>query len=286
MKQININTIQKLKNDGQKITSLTAYDYSTAKYLDEAGIDIILVEDSLAMVALGYETTHSIGMEEMLIFTKAVARGAKRALVTADMPFMSYHTNISDAVKNAGEMIRAGAKAVKIEGGSNYIIEVTERCVQSGIPVIGHLGFTPQFLNTLGGYNIQGKSYDATLEIIEQAKKLEQAGAFAIVLEMVPEESAKFITDNLTAPTIGIGAGRYCSGQILVSDDVFGKFSEFTPKFARKFGDLKSLIQNSANQYIEEVKNGNFPNKEEIFNLSDEEIRLLEKHSNTRIGLC
>jgi len=286
MKKISVNTIQKLKNDGQKITSLTAYDYSTAKYLDEAGVDIVLVGDSLAMVALGYETTHSIGMDEMLIFAKAVARGAKRALVAVDMPFMSYHANVSDAIKNAGEIIRTGAKAVKIEGASDYILEVVERCVQSGIPVIGHLGFTPQFLNTIGGYNIQGKSFGATMEILEQAKKLEQAGVFAIVLEMVPEESAKFITDNLTVPTIGIGAGRYCSGQILVSDDVFGKFSEFTPKFARKFADLKLLIQNSSKQYVDEVKNGKFPSEEEVFKLSDEERRQLELRSSTKVQLC
>lgn len=283
MKRISVNTIQKLKNDGQKITSLTAYDYSTAKYLDEAGVDIVLVGDSLAMVALGYETTHSIGMEEMLVFTKAVAKGAKRALVAVDMPFMSYHTDISTAIKNAGEMIRVGAKAIKIEGASDYILEVVERCVQSGIPVIGHLGFTPQFLNTIGGYNIQGKSYAATLEILEQAKKLEKAGVFAIVLEMVPEESAKYITDNLTVPTIGIGAGRYCSGQILVSDDIFGKFSDFTPKFARKYGDLRLLIQNTAKQYVEEVKNSKFPSEEEVFNLSEDELMQLEIHTQSKV---
>lgn len=279
LKKITTKTIQKLKNDGQKITSLAAYDYSTAKYLDEAGVDIVLVGDSLAMVALGYETTHAIGMEEMLVFTKAVAKGATRALVAVDMPFMSYHTDIATAIKNAGEMIRIGARAVKLEGASDYILEVVQRCVQSGIPVIGHLGFTPQFLNTIGGYNIQGKSYAATLEILEQAKKLEKAGVFAIVLEMVPEESAKYITDNLTVPTIGIGAGRYCSGQILVSDDIFGKFSDFTPKFARKFGDLSLLIKNTAKQYVEEVKNGTFPSEEEVFKLSEEEFRQLKIHT-------
>jgi len=285
-KKISVKTIQKLKNDGQKITALTAYDYSTAKYLDEAGVDIVLIGDSLAMVALGYETTHSIGMEEMLIFTKAVAKGAARALVATDMPFMSYHSDIATAVKNAGEMVRAGARAVKIEGGGKYILEVVERCVQAGIPVIGHLGFTPQFLNTIGGYNIQGKTFNTTLEILEQAKDLEKAGVFAIVLEMVPEESAKYITDNLTVPTIGIGAGRYCSGQILVSDDVFGKFSDFTPKFARKYADLSLLIQNSAKQYVEEVKNGKFPSEEEVFKLSEEELKQLEIHTTNGIEQC
>lgn len=279
-KKISVNTIQKLKNDGQKITALTAYDYSTAKYLDEAGLDIVMVGDSLAMVALGYETTHAIGMEEMLVFTKAVAKGSTRALVVADMPFMSYHCDISTAIKNAGEMIRIGAKAIKLEGASKYILEVVERCLQSGIPVMGHLGFTPQYLNTIGGYNIQGKSYAKTLEILEQAKQLEKAGVFAIVLEMVPEESAKYITENLTVPTIGIGAGRYCSGQILVSDDIFGKFSDFTPKFARKYADLNLLIKNSTVQYIEDVRNGKFPSEEEVFKLNEDELRQLE--INTR----
>jgi 3-methyl-2-oxobutanoate hydroxymethyltransferase len=272
MKKISINTIQKLKNNGQKITALTAYDYSTAKYLDEAGLDIVMIGDSLAMVALGYETTNSIGMEEMLVFTKAVAKGATRALVIADMPFMSYQSDIATAVKNAGEMIRAGARAVKLEGCNKYILEVVERCVQSGIPLMGHLGFTPQSLNTIGGYNIQGKTFDKTLKILEKAKQLEQSGVFAIVLEMMPEESAKYITDNLNIPTIGIGAGRYCSGQILVSDDIFGKFCDFTPKFARKYGDLSLLIKNCATQYVKEVQDGKFPSEEEVFNLSEEEL--------------
>lgn len=285
-KKVTVKTIQKFKNEGQKITALTAYDYSTAKYIDEAGIDIVMVGDSLAMVALGYETTHSIGMEEMLIFTKAVAKGTQRALLTFDMPFMSYHASVSEAVKNAGEAIKYGARAIKIEGGGKYILDVIERCTQCGIPVMGHLGFAPQFLNTIGGYNIQGKSFDATLEILEQAKQLEKAGVFAIVLEMVPEESAKFITDNLTVPTIGIGAGRYCSGQILVIDDVLGKFSDFTPKFARKYGDLKLLIQNSVKQYAEDVKSGEFPGDNEVFKLTEEELRQLNIHSNTEVHSC
>ncbi len=285
MKRTTIKTIQKLKNEGQKITSLTAYDYSTAKYLDEAGVDIVLIGDSLAMVALGYETTHSIGMEEMLVFTKAVAKGATRALVVADMPFMSYHTDCATAVKNAGEFIKSGAKAVKIEGCNDYILEVIERCIGAGIPVMGHLGFTPQYLNTIGGYNVQGKSYEATLEILDKAKQLEKAGVFAIVLEMVPEESTKYITDNLNVPTIGIGAGRHCSGQILVSDDIFGKFSDFTPKFARKYGDLHLLIKNCAQQYVKDVQNGKFPSEEEIFKLSEEEIFKLSEEELRQLNI-
>lgn len=267
LKKITVNTIQKYKSNNEKFSVLTAYDYSTAKYIDEAGIDIVLIGDSLAMVALGYDTTHSIGVEEMKIFTKAVAKGAKRALVVTDMPFLSYHTDVSTAISNCGEMIRLGANAVKIEGYSDYILEVVKRLTTSGIPVMGHLGFTPQFLNTLGGYKIQGKTQEATEEILKQAKRLENAGAFSVVLEMVPEESAKYITENLKIPTISCGAGRYCDAQVLVSDDVFGKFSDFKPKFARKYGDMKSLIFDCAKRFNEDVKNGNFPNDEEIFKL-------------------
>lgn len=276
MNKININTIQKLKNESRKITALTAYDYSTAKYMDEADIDIILVGDSLAMVILGYDSTTAIGMEEMTVFTKAVVKGTKRALVVADLPFMSYQCNISDALKNAGEMIKLGAGAVKLEGGSQYILEIVERCTQSGIPVMAHLGFTPQYLNTIGGYHVQGKTYENTMKILEQAKKLEAAGAFAIVLEMMPEESAKYITDNLKMPTIGIGAGRFCSGQILVSEDAFGKFSDFTPKFVRKYADLHSVIENSVKQYVQEVRDGKFPSENETFKLPEEELKQFE----------
>ena len=244
---------------------MTAYDYSTAKYIDEAGIDIILIGDSLSMVALGYDTTHSIGIEEMRIFTGAVARGVRRALIVTDMPFLSYHTDVPSAVKNCGEMIKLGANAVKIEGFSDYILDVIRRLVETGIPVMGHLGFTPQFLNTLGGYKIQGKTKEAADEILKQAKKLEKAGVFSIVLEMVPQESAKYITENLTVPTISCGAGKYCDAQVLVSDDVFGKYSDFKPKFARKYGDMRNLIFECAKQYNDDVKSGKFPSDEEVF---------------------
>jgi len=265
MSKITVKTIQKIKENNGKFSVLTAYDYSTAKYLDEAGIDIILIGDSLAMVALGYETTHSVGVEEMKIFTRAVAKGVSKAMVVTDMPFMSYHTDISSAVKNCGEMIKCGANAVKIEGYSDYIKSVIKRLVETGIPVIGHLGFTPQFLNTLGGYKIQGKTQDSTEEILRQAKDIEEAGAFAIVLEMVPQESAKYITENISIPTISCGAGKYCTAQVLVSDDVFGKYSDFTPKFARKYGDMKSLILECAKNFDKDVKSGNFPSESEIF---------------------
>ena len=279
IKKVSVNTIQKIKNNGEKFSVLTAYDYSTAKYLDEAGIDIILIGDSLAMVALGYDTPHKVGVDEMSIFTKAVARGVSRAMVVTDMPFMSYNIDIESALTNVCNMVKYGANAVKIEGYSDYILNVIKRCVESGVPVMGHLGFTPQFLNTIGGYNIQGKSFDATLKILEQAKKLEQAGVFSIVLEMVPEESAQYITENLTVPTISCGAGRYCTGQVMVSDDMLGKFSEFKPKFAREYADMRNLILDCAKQYDYDVKHGLYPSEDEVFKLAEDELKQLQTHS-------
>ena len=286
IKKVSVNTIQKLKDNNEKIAVLTAYDYSTSKYLDECGVEIVLIGDSLAMVALGYENTQSIGVDEMKIFTKAVAKGVNRALVVTDMPFMSYNISLQNALENCGIMLANGADAVKIEGCNEYILNVITRCVQSGIPVMGHLGFTPQYLNTIGGYNIQGKSFDSTLEILRQAKLLEQAGVFCIVLEMVPEESAKFITENLRVPTIGIGAGKYCSGQVLVSDDLFGKFSNFTPKFARKYSDLKSIMSDAVVRYVKDVKDGNFPSESEVFNLSDDELNKLHEYEKGEFVKC
>ena len=265
VKKVTVSTLQKCKKEGEKFSVLTAYDYSTAKYLDEAGIDVILIGDSLAMVALGYETTHSVGVDEMKIFTRAVAKGVSRALVVTDMPFLSYHTDVADAIKNCGEMIRQGANAVKIEGSGEYIANIVKRLTECGIPVVSHLGFTPQFINTLGGYKIQGKTQEATEELLKQAKVLEKAGAFAILLEMVPQESAKYITENLKIPTISCGAGKYCTAQVLVSDDVFGKFSDFTPKFARKYADMKSMIIDCAKRFDYDVKNGFFPSDKEVF---------------------
>lgn len=265
VKKVTVNTIKNYKADKEKFSVLTAYDCYTAKYIDEAGVDIVLIGDSLAMVALGYENTNSVGVDEMKIFTQAVSRGVSRAMVITDMPFLSYHVSVEDAVKNCGQMIKCGANGVKIEGGSDYIVSVIKRLTSVGIPVMGHLGFTPQFLNMLGGYKIQGKTQEAAEEILNQAKRLEKAGVFSIVLEMVPEESAKYITERLTVPTISCGAGRYCDAQVLVCDDVFGKYPEFKPKFARKYGDMGKLIYECAKQYNDDVKSGKFPSEEEVF---------------------
>lgn len=263
-KKTTIKTIKKLKDDGQKIAVLTAYDYSTAKYLDNAGVDMILVGDSLANVALGYESTQQIGVEEMEIFVGAVSRGTKRALVIADMPFMSCTVSIEKAMENIGLMVKAGASAVKIEGGSDYIISLVKRCTEAGIPVMAHLGLTPQYIHAIGGYKVQGKTDEEAEQLLTQAKKLQDAGAFSLVLEMVPENTAKYITENIEIPTIGIGGGKYCSGQILVTDDMLGKFSDYTPKFVRKYANLKEIITDAVQKYCEDVKNGNFPKEDEV----------------------
>lgn len=276
LKPVTSRTLQKMKDNKEKITMLTAYDFSTAKYIDECGVDTILVGDSLGMTILGYDTTIKVTMEDMLTFTKAVTNGAKRALVVADMPFLSYHTSKEQTVLNAGKLIQVGAKAVKLEGASDFILDEVNHLTQCGINVVGHLGFTPQYINTIGGYFVQGKSYENTIKLLEAAKKLEDNGAFALVLEMVPEESAKYISENLSIPTIGIGAGKYCDGQVLVIDDVLGKYPGLVPKFVKQYANLKDVMKSAIEQYNTEVKNGVFPYKENTFNLTDEEREKLE----------
>ncbi len=279
-KKVTVKTIKSMFENGEKIAVLTAYDYSTAKYIDEAGADIVLVGDSLANVALGYESTHSVSMTEMLIFVGAVSRGVNRAMVIADMPFMSYNISLEEAIRNAGDFIKAGANAVKIEGCNDYILSVIKRCVQSGIPVLAHLGFTPQSKNTIGGNLIQGKTLSDTMNILEQAKQLQEAGAFAVVLELVPEESSQYITENIEIATIGIGAGRFCSGQVLVSDDMLGKFSDYKPHFARQYANLKETIKNSSEEFIKDVKDSKFPSEDEVFHLSEQELYLLKSEGS------
>ena len=276
----NIQKIQQFKDENKKITVLTAYDYSTAKYFDEAGVDIILIGDSLAQVILGLNSTSDISMTEMQVFTGAVARGVKNALVVSDMPFMSSQIDKSKTVENALLLIKAGANAVKIEGASDFTIDCIKHLTQNGIPVMGHLGFTPLSINALGGNKIQGKDSNRTIGILEQAKKLQEAGCFAIVLELMPKESAEFITKNINIPTIGIGAGNGCSGQVLVSEDLLGKYDRFTPKFARKFASLKEIIIEAGRKYCESVENGTFPNENESFSLNCEEVKKLENYKN------
>ncbi len=272
--------IQKMKKEGIKIAALTSYDFSTAKYADEAGIDLILVGDSVGQVVLGYDSTTKVTLDDMKVFTRAVVNGAKNPLIVVDMPFMSYHTGVFEAVKNAGELIRLGAGAVKIEGGFDYIIDTIKQMTKSGIPVMGHLGFTPQYINVLGGHFVQGKNLKNTIEILEAAKKIQDAGAFSLVLEMVPDVCAKYISENLEIPVIGIGAGKYTDGQILVVDDVLGKFDGFSPKFVRKYADIKTTIKNAVSSYVKDVKEQTFPEINESFQLKEDEYEEFESYIN------
>lgn len=262
-----VNTFQRLKDNNEKIAMLTAYDYSTAQVLEQSDIDGILVGDSLAMVALGYENTYNITIDEMLVFVKAVSRGAKNSFIIGDMPFMSYNLTIEQGLENASKMIKAGASGVKLEGCNEHILKLVKRCVESGIPVLGHLGFTPQLMNTIGGHKIQGKTTEKIEEILASAKRLQEAGCFAIVLELMPEESAKYVTENLRVPTIGIGAGKFCSGQIVVTDDILGKFTDFAPKFVKKYANLHDTVSSAVQEYRLEVKNELFPTEKESFQL-------------------
>ncbi len=273
-----IQKIQNYKKEGKKITVLTAYDYSTAKYIDQAGVDMILIGDSLAQVALGYNNTTDIGMEEMLVFVRAVSRAVESALVVADMPFMSFQIDKVETMKNACEFIKAGANAIKLEGSSDFTIENIKHLTQNGIPVMGHLGFTPMSINSLGGHKIQGKDADRTIDILKDALRLQSAGCFAIVLEMLPLQSSQFISQRLRIPTIGIGGGKFCDGQVLVSDDLLGKYDRFKPKFARQYSSLKDIIFNVAKAFCQDVESGAFPNVKESFTLDTKEIEKLENY--------
>ena len=275
-KPITVKTFQRMKEQDEKITMLTSYDFSTAKYVDEVGIDSILVGDSLGMTILGYDTTINVTIEDMLTFTKAVARGVNRALVVADMPFLSYHVSKEQATINAGKLIQAGAKAVKLEGASPFILDIIHHLTQCGISVVGHLGFTPQYINSIGGYLVQGKSYENTVKLLEAAKKLQEAGAFALVLEMVPEETAKYITENIDIPTIGIGAGKFTDGQVLVIDDLKGKYAGNIPKFVKRYANVSEIMKKAILEYSEDVKNGVFPSSEHTFFLAPEEKEKFE----------
>lgn len=264
-----VSTISEQKKSGDKITMLTAYDYSTAKLADEAEVNTILVGDSLGMVMLGYEDTLSVTMEDMLHHTKAVTRGAKNALVVADMPFMSYQTSVYDAVVNAGRLIKEGrAQAVKLEGGAAVAEQIRAIC-DAQIPVVAHLGLTPQSVNAFGGFKVQGKTAERAKQLIEDAKIVEKAGAFAVVLECIPAPLAKKITESINIPTIGIGAGAGCDGQVLVYQDMLGMFGGFTPKFAKRYENVGEIMVNAFKKYIDEVKTGVFPSEEHSFKLSD-----------------
>ena len=263
------------KVNKDKITVLTAYDYQTAKLVDRAGIDCILVGDSLGMVVLGYEDTLEVTMEDMIHHTRAVARGTEKAFVVADMPFMSYHISIEESVRNAGRLVQEGkAKGVKLEGGSE-IIDKIKAIIDAKVPVMGHIGLTPQSVNLFGGFKVQGKNEEKAKEIIEDALLLEKAGVFAIVLEGIPEKLANIITEKLSIPTIGIGAGVDCDGQVLVINDMLGINDGFIPKFVKQYKSIHTDITSGASEYIKEVKSGEFPKMEHTFSIDDEVIKKL-----------
>ncbi len=270
-KKVTTLTFRQKKEHGEPITMLTAYDYPTALALDQAGIDSILVGDSLAMVVLGYETTLPVTMDEMLHHSRAVARGAKSALLIGDMPFMSYQVSVEEAVRNAGRFLQnGGMDAVKLEGGRERI-DAVRAIVAAGIPVMGHLGLTPQSIHQLGGFRVQGKTASAAQHLLEDALMLEEAGCFSLVLESVPTQLATYISRHLSIPTIGIGAGAGCDGQVLVSHDLLGLFERFTPKFVKKYANLHDEMQRAFTEYIADVQNSQFPAVEHTVQMSEAE---------------
>lgn len=275
-----VTTLQKQKEENKKITMLTAYDYSMAKLMDEAGIEMILVGDSLGMVILGYEDTLPVTMEDMIHHTRAVTRGTSDTFVVGDMPFMSYQTSTYDAVKNAGRLIQEGhAQAVKLEGGAAVCAQI-EAIVKASIPVVAHIGLTPQSVNAFGGFKVQGKSIDAARQLVEDAKAVEKAGAFMVVLECVPAKLASLISKTVHIPTIGIGAGNGCDGQVLVYQDMLNMFSGLKPKFVKHFGNIGDSMKQAFSDYSKEVKEGSFPAEEHTFKIEDEVMEQLYKEYN------
>lgn len=270
-------TMQKQKEQGEKISMLTAYDYSTAKLMDQAGINSLLVGDSLGMVMLGYEDTLSVTMEDMIHHSRAVANGAQNALVVTDLPFMSYHISIPEAVANAGRLIKEGhSAAVKLEGGEAFS-KTIQAITRASIPVMGHIGLTPQSIHAFGGFKVQGKTIEAAQKILQDALAVEKAGAFAIVLEVIPADLAALITKKLTIPTIGIGAGNQTDGQVLVYQDMLGMYGEMQPKFVKRYADLGAEMNSAIQHYKTEIQQEQFPAAEHTFCIAPEIIAALEK---------
>jgi len=265
--RVNIGEIREMKQRGEKIPMLTAYDYAFAKIIDEAGVPLILVGDSLGMVILGYESTIPVTMDEMIHHVKAVVRGTKHALVIGDMPFMTYHVSMEDTLRNAARFIQeGGAQAVKLEGGE-VVADKVSRLVSCGIPVQGHIGLTPQSVNQLGGYKVVGKTPEVAVCLLNDAKALEEAGAFSIVLECVPAPLSQLITERATVPTIGIGAGKCCDGQVQVVSDILGLFTDFVPKHAKQYARLNQTVTTAVTDYIAEVKAGDFPTPKQSYEM-------------------
>jgi 3-methyl-2-oxobutanoate hydroxymethyltransferase len=267
--RVNIGELKEMQQRGEKIPMLTAYDYATAKLIDEVGVPLVLVGDSLGMVVLGYESTIQVTMDEMIHHTRAVVRGTKRALIVADMPFMTYHIDVSEALHNASRFIQeGGAQAVKIEGGES-LAETIRRMVGCGIPVMGHIGLTPQFIHQLGGFKVQGRTSEAAARLLRDAIAIERAGAFSIVLEAIPAPLAKIVTEKVSIPTIGIGAGIDCDGQVQVISDLLGLFTDFVPKHAKQYTKLADMIKTAVADYIAEVQTGSFPTEQQSFAMDE-----------------
>lgn len=274
--RVTISHLKEMKQRGERIAMLTAYDYSTAMFLDEVGIPVILVGDSLGMVVLGYDTTLPVTMDVMVHHTKAVVRGAKRALVIADMPFMSYQASPEEAMRNAARFLQeAGAQAVKLEGGE-HMAPTVKRLVEVGIPVQGHIGLTPQSIHQLGGHKVQGRSPAAAAKLLRDALALEQAGVFSIVLEGVPASLARLVTQRVSVPTIGIGAGLHCDGQVQVIHDILGLYPDFTPKHAKQYAHIGQVIKEAVQSYMEEVQEGRFPTAKESYAMDETILAELE----------
>jgi len=274
-KTFTIQSFLEAKQKGDKITMLTAYDYSMAKIVDMAGIDAILVGDSLGMVVQGYQSTLQVTIDDIIYHCKAVSRGVNRALVVGDMPFLTYHNTEAEAVRNAGRLIQEGcANAVKLEGGKS-MANTIKAIIRAQIPVMGHIGLTPQSVNIIGGFKIQGRQEEQAKQLIEDAIALQEAGVFAIVLEGIPAKLAKIISGKINIPTIGIGAGADCDGQILVVNDMLGMFNDFTPKFVKQYANVNEIINEAIHNYINEVKNIQFPADEHIYKISDDVLEKL-----------
>src|SRR5919199_567551 len=276
VKKISVCDILSMKQRKEKVSVLTAYDYSTALICDKAGLDILLVGDSAGMVMLGYSNTTPVNMEEMLLFCKAVSRATKRAMIIADMPFGSYQPNVSDAIKNAIQFIKAGCDAVKLEGGIETV-ETIKAIIDAGIPVMGHIGLKPQTCALWEGYKLQGKTKDSALKIISDAKSLEKAGVFSMVMELVVSEVTELVSQNVSVPIIGIGSGSSCDGQVLVVHDMLGIYEDIKPKFVKRYGELSKLILDAILQYTADVKSSKFPEEQNIFHMRSKEFKELNK---------
>ena len=280
-RKVSVTTFKRMKAEGKKIVMVTSYDYPTAAIADEVGVDSILVGDSYGMVVLGYDNTIPVTVDELLPVCRAVRRGATHPLLIGDLPFMSFQASTAEAVRNAGRFVKEGGmEAVKVEGGRD-VSPIIKAIARAGIPVLGHIGVTPQTATLQGGYRVQGKSQASATQLVDDAVSLEKAGAFGIVLEMVTEEAAKAITEKVSIPTIGIGSGRFCNGQVLVIHDIIGLYSKFTPKFAKRYADVSAIIKQSLEKYTDEVRSGDFPAEQNIFKMEDDERLTVDSRQKT-----